>query len=119
MALEKLANSLNPQRLQETKVNRYVSTPEQLLALRIAQELGDADHKDIYLHLCKYTQTALIEQALRFVADANARSKGKLFSWKVKQLRQEWLSKGKNPNREVIPKRVKPKKGSQPDLFSV
>ena len=101
MALEKLGAHLDTSRYLKREVNRYVSTPEQLLALRLCRELNDEAHKTLYLHLCKHTRPELIEAALRFVSDANAHSKGKLFSWKIKQLRAQWRKEGKNPNRNL------------------
>ena len=109
MALEKLGESLSADRFTHVEVNKFVSTPEQLQALRLCQELGDPDHKNIYLHLCKYTAPGLIEEALSFVRDAQARDKGKLFCWKVKQLRLAWQAAGKNPHRAVTPRPRRPK----------
>jgi hypothetical protein len=109
MALEKISQT-DFKRFKQREVNRFVSTPEQLLALKICRVLADEAHKNIYLHLCKHTQTAIIEQALSFVTDARAKHKGKLFSWKVKQIRQEWLAQGKNPRRQVRVKIKTPKR---------
>jgi hypothetical protein len=120
MALEKIGGaSFNVERFSRMDVNRYVSTPEQLLALKLAKQLGDEKHKALYLRLCKYVQTRLIEEALSFVSDAQARDKGKLFLWKVKQLRQEWQEAGRDPRR-VIKERKKlavKSAGAQPKLF--
>jgi hypothetical protein len=118
MALEKLTAS-DWKRFEGREVNRFVSTPEQLLALKICQVLGDETHKGFYLRLCKYTKAAIIEQALSFVVDAQVENKGKLFSWKVKQIRQEWREQGKNPRREVVvkAKTVKRRRSGQVGLF--
>jgi hypothetical protein len=117
MALEKLGVGLDQQRFKARQVNRFVSTETQLLALKLAQMLDDNEHKELYLHLSKYLQTGLLEQAASFVSDAQARDRGKLFSWKVKQLRQEWLAAGKNPYREVKKKTKRKKKPQQLPLF--
>ena len=116
MALEKLGASLDTQRFSRVEVNKYVSTPEQLLALRICRELDDEAHKTLYLHLCKYTQAAIIEDAMSFVKDARARDKRKLFSWRVKQLRAAWKNAGKNPDRQPPVKKNAVKKAKKPPV---
>ena len=118
MAFEKLSVNLDRQRILEPEYNPYVSTPEQLLALQIARQLDDEQHKTIYLHLCKHTKPEIIREALSFVSDAQARHKGKLFCWKVKQLRNQWQSEQRNPNR-VLAAPVKKHRpaGQQPGLF--
>jgi hypothetical protein len=54
----------------------------------LAQELGDMSHKSLYMKLAKDTPRILLERARSFVKDAeNARSKGRLFMWKLKELK--------------------------------
>jgi hypothetical protein len=123
MAFEKIGANLKEQNFVKPEVNKYISRPEQLLALRVAKELGDEKHKTLYLHLCKHLKAGLIEQALGFVSDAQARDRGRLFSWKIKQLRREWEAAGKEPRRQQDtaehqpkPRRAKPS-GQQLALF--
>ncbi|MBQ6154782.1 hypothetical protein IJI99_02795 [bacterium] len=103
------------------KVNTRISTPTQLEALQLCDFLGDRAHKSFYLRLCKFTRPEIIAAAKSFVADADsARSKGALFAWKVKQLRQQWQAEGKNPNNELPPstrKRTTRTRGQQQQLF--
>lgn len=117
MALERIGATVRERRLTEQEVNQRVSTKEQLRALQITKLLDDPAHKEIYLSLCKRFQEGLIEEALRFVVDSQAKSKAKLFMWKVKSLRQEWLAAGKQPQREVIMNKRKKKKVVPADLF--
>jgi hypothetical protein len=125
MAFEKINISLKQKEFTRPEVNKYISRPEQLLALRVARELGDEKNKALYLHLCKHLKASLIEQVLSFVVDARARDRGRLFSWKLKQLRQEWEAAGKNPRRQPLPPptklktlRVKKPTGQQLELFA-
>jgi hypothetical protein len=55
----------------------------------MATVLGDQTHTSLYIKLAKTYPRALLEQALAFVSDAqNARSKAKLFMWKLDQLKK-------------------------------
>jgi hypothetical protein len=68
--------------------NKTVSREFQLYAYDLAVELGDLAHKSLYMRLAKNTPRGLMETARSFVKDAaNARSKGRLFMWKLSQLK--------------------------------
>lgn len=68
--------------------DKYVSREFQKYAYDLAKELGDLKHKSLYMKLAKETPRGLLESARSFVTDAtNARSKGRLFMWKLKQLK--------------------------------
>lgn len=70
--------------------NKTVSREFQLYAYDLAVELDDLAHKSLYMRLAKTTPRGLMETARSFVKDAsNARSKGKLFMWKLKQLKTQ------------------------------
>ncbi|GIK84444.1 MAG: hypothetical protein BroJett025_10660 [Patescibacteria group bacterium] len=57
---------------------------------RLAIELNDLKHKSLYIKMAKTIERSILERALTFVKDADsAKSKARLFMWKVKQLRQE------------------------------
>jgi len=78
----------------EEESNKYVSKEFQQYGLELAEELGDMRHKALYIKLAKENPRERLEAARRFVKDAeNARSKAKLFMWKIKQLKQN--AKGK------------------------
>ena len=134
MALEKLSSSLDlsryvkkdtttlmPEVVAAQEKNRYVSTPEQLRALQLCRELDDPEHKIYYLSLCKRLKPEIIDAAISFVSDAQARSKAKLFMWQVKQLTRRYRAQGLNPNREDQLPAKKTKKrvkvGQQESLF--
>lgn len=73
----------------------YITQEFQDYGYRLAVELDDLKHKSLYIKLAKKEKRALLERARSFVIDSNARSKGKLFMWKLKQLKQEDLEEKK------------------------
>ena len=90
--MQKIGDIINQYKLEDT--DKYVSREFQKYAYDLAQELGDMDHKSLYMKLAKDTPRGLLESARSFVKDAqNARSKGRLFMWKLKQLKDESKTK--------------------------
>ena len=70
--------------------DKYVSREFQKYAYDLAVELGDLPHKSLYMKLAKETPRILLEKARTFVKDAtNAQSKGRLFMWKLSQLKEQ------------------------------
>lgn len=68
--------------------DKYVSREFQKYAYDLAVELNDLPHKSLYMKLAKNTPRILLEKARSFVKDAiNAKSKGRLFMWKLQQLK--------------------------------
>lgn len=68
--------------------DKYVSREFQTFALKVAEELDDYKHRAIYMRLAKTVHRSILEQALSFAIDSNAKNKGALFMWKLKELRQ-------------------------------
>lgn len=64
----------------------HISQEFQDYGYRLALSLDDEAHKSLYIKLAKQVPRVILDQALRFVSDAMARSKAKLFMWKLKQL---------------------------------
>lgn len=75
------------QKYQPKPVNKFVSREFQDFGYRLAAELNDIAHKSLYIRLAKTVDRGLLEAARSFVIDSNARSKAKLFMWKLKELR--------------------------------
>lgn len=74
--------------------DRYISREFQKCGYDLAQELDDMDHKSLYIKLAKETPRHLLEQAKYFVKDAgNVKNKGRLFMWKLTQLKKEHKEK--------------------------
>lgn len=68
--------------------DKYVSREFQKYAYELAKELDDLPHKSLYMRLAKNTPRGLMESARSFVKDAtNAKSRGRLFMWRLKQLK--------------------------------
>lgn len=67
--------------------DKYISREFQSYGIYLSEELGDYKHRSLYIRLAKTVPRAILEKALTFVKDANARSKPKLFMWKMKELR--------------------------------
>lgn len=67
----------------------YITQEFQDYGYRLAMELGDKKRVSLYMRLSKNTDRAILEKALSFVKDANARNPAALFMWKVKQLKDD------------------------------
>ncbi len=80
------------------KTKRYIHHRFQDYGYRLAEKLGDLQHRTIYMGLAKNEDHNMLERALSFALDYyDQPNKGKLFMWKLKQLRQErWLKQAKN-----------------------
>jgi len=71
---------------------KYIKNEFQAYGLMLAEELGDWEHKTLYIRLAKNNDKKILDKALYFVKDQNRNtinSKGRLFMWKLKQLRLE------------------------------
>lgn len=87
-SLTSVGEILSKYKLEDS--DKYVSREFQKYAYDLAVELGDLPHKSLYMKLAKETPRILLERARSFVKDAqNAHSKGRLYMWKLKQLREE------------------------------
>lgn len=68
--------------------SQYVSQEFQDFGYRLAVALDDMTHKSLYIKMAKKVDRAILEAALSFVSDSNARNKAKLFMWKVKKMQE-------------------------------
>ncbi len=85
--MQKIGDTLKKYKLDDK--NKTVSREFQLYAYDLAVELNDLEHKSLYMRLAKNTPRGLMEAARSFVKDAaNARSKGRLFMWKLSELKK-------------------------------
>ncbi len=69
--------------------DKYISREFQKYGYDLAEELGDFKHKALYIKLAKVVPRAILEQARNFIKDARARSKARLFMWKLGQLKNK------------------------------
>ena len=90
--MQKIGDIIQKYKLDDT--DKYVSREFQKYAYDLAVELNDLPHKSLYMKLAKETPRILLERARSFVKDAtNAKSKGRLFMWKLSQLKNEAKAK--------------------------
>ncbi len=69
---------------------KYIAHEFQNYGYRLAVDLDDLAHKSLYIRLAKTVPRKILEQARSFAVDApNARSKGRIFMWKMKELRKQ------------------------------
>lgn len=90
--MQKVGDVIKKYRLDDR--DKYLSREFQKYAYDLSEELGDASHRSLYMKLAKETPRGLLETARSFVKDAtNARSKPRLYMWKLKQLKDEIKNK--------------------------
>ena len=68
--------------------DKYISREFQSYGIYLAETLEDYKHKALYIRLAKTVPRAILEKALTFTKDAKARNRGRLFMWKMGQLRK-------------------------------
>ena len=73
--------------------DKYISREFQSFGIYLSEELNDYKHRGLYIKLAKTVHRSILEKALSFVSDSNAKNKGALFMWKMAQLKN---SKGKS-----------------------
>ncbi len=66
----------------------HVSREFQRFGLYIAEQLNDPAHKSLYIKMAKVYPRQLLEEALSFARDANARNRAAVFMWKLKEIRK-------------------------------
>ena len=69
--------------------DKYISREFQSFGIYLTEQLNDYKHKSLYMRLAKTVHRAILEKALSYVSDSNARNKGALFMWKVKELKNQ------------------------------
>jgi hypothetical protein len=69
--------------------DKYISREFQTFGLHLAESLNDYKHKSLYIKLAKTVHRAVLEEALSFAIDSNAKNKGALFMWKLKELKSK------------------------------
>lgn len=66
--------------------DKYISREFQSFGVHLSEKLQDTRRKSLYIKLAKTVHRPILEAALRYVIDANARNKAALFMWKLKEL---------------------------------
>jgi len=68
--------------------DKYISREFQSYGIHLAEELDDYKHRSLYIKLAKTTHRSILERALSFCIDSNAKNKGALFMWKLKEIKK-------------------------------
>lgn len=71
--------------------DKYISREFQGYGIYLAEQLDDAKHKSLYMKLAKTVHRSILEKALSYVSDSNAKNKGALFMWKLQELKGQKL----------------------------
>lgn len=66
--------------------DKYISREFQTYGIYLTEKLEDPGRKSLYMRLAKTIPRPVLDQALRFVVDSHAKSKGALFMWKLKEM---------------------------------
>lgn len=82
-SVKQILNKFNP------ATDKYISREFQSYGIHLAEELDDYKHRSLYIKLAKTMHRSILEKALSFTVDSNAKNKGALFMWKLKELRKE------------------------------
>ncbi len=76
--------------------DKYISREFQKYGYDLAKELGDLKNKSLYIKLAKEIPRGRLEAARNFVKDAyDVKSPGKLFMWKLTELKKDQEEKSK------------------------
>lgn len=68
---------------------KNLSQEFQVYGVYLAEGLGDTKHYSLYIKLAKEVKRTLLEEAFNFAKDyQEAKSKAKLFMWKLTKLRE-------------------------------
>jgi len=68
---------------------RFSKHEFQVYGYYLAESLGDMRHKSLYIKLAKEEPRERLEEALAFVKSSRPRNRGKLFMWKLKELKSQ------------------------------
>lgn len=79
----------------KNKKIRHPKNEFQAFAYKLSKDFNDDKNLKIYMRLAKTVERSLMERAYSFAIDSNSDQKGRLFLWKLKQLRNN-LQKEKN-----------------------
>lgn len=76
-------------RLSSDDGGKYLKHEWQLFAYRLAKWLGDEKRMSMYMKLAKNEKRDLLQSAWDFVKESNAKSRPRLFLWKLTSLKKE------------------------------
>lgn len=86
--MKKVGDSL--EKFSEVIRPKNISKEFQMYGVYLADELGDPKHYSLYIKLAKTHPRQILDEALSYVKDyPNAKSKGRLFMWRLKQIKNQ------------------------------
>ena len=86
----KTLKDLLDEKLKEDDKKGYIKHEFQDYGYRLALALNDLRHKALYIKLAKENPRELMDEALMYTLEyPNPKSKGKIFMWKLKELKDE------------------------------
>ena len=98
--MRKVSEIIKKKKLQRDYRNSHEF---QAYANRLAEELEDTKHRSLYIKLAKNEDRGLLEHARTYVLEQkHAKTKGKLFMWKLAKLKQE--QKDRTQKTSTLPK---------------
>lgn len=68
--------------------DKYISRDFQAFGIYLAEKLGESRRKSLYIKLAKTIPRPILEEALRFVIDSNARKKRSFIYVEIKRNRR-------------------------------
>lgn len=83
---------------------KYLKHEWQLYGYRLATWLGDEDRMSMYMKLAKNEDRGKLQDSWDFVKESNARSRPKLFLWKLSQLKKGKEEQGSDKPSDSNPK---------------
>jgi len=88
--------------------DKYISREYQSYGVYLAEKLEDTKRKGLYIKMSRDLPRVVLTQALRFVVDSKARSKGALFMWKLKEMGvfEKYGFKMSGRKKKVIKKKI-------------
>jgi hypothetical protein len=91
--MKNIKDIINSKNLKRDHRNTY---EHQAYGNRLAEELNDPEHRTLYIKLAKNEDRDLLETARDYVLRSeNASTKGRLFMWKLSELKKEKVEKDK------------------------
>ena len=85
--MKSISDILNKKSIKSDQRNTYEF---QAYGNRLAEELGEPNRRSLYIKLAKNENRSLLEAAREYVlASEKATTKGKLFMWKLTELKKE------------------------------
>lgn len=74
---------------------KNISHEFQMYGVYLAESLQDTKHYSLYIKLAKVVDRKILEEALNFTKGYySAKSKARIFMWKLKELRQSSVNPG-------------------------